>query len=84
MIWWLGSLASGALLIVLSRWLLRIAHPTEDMAAVERTLERASAATSGVWTVLWRAYGPITDEMRAAWARLRDRYQGGAYGTEGT
>lgn len=82
--WWLGSILSGAALILLSRWALRVARPQEDIGAVERVVWSMSEVVIDAWHSIWRAYGPITEDMRATWAQLRARYQGGGYGTEGT
>lgn len=82
--WWLGSLLSGAALIVLSRWALRVARPQEDIAMTARVIEQAFDGLYEAWTILWRAYGPVTARTRAAWEGLRARYRGGTYGVEGT
>lgn len=84
MVWWLGTVASGAVLLVLSRWALRVSRPADDLGHAERTAERIIERTRSLWSILWRAYGPVTADMRSAWETLRTRYHGGAYGAEGT
>ena len=78
------ALASSAAVVLLTRWGLRIARPQDDVQAVREAWWEVSDRVQGVWLVLWRLHGPITDEMRTKWAELRARVQGGAYGIEGT
>ena len=78
------GLVSGAAFLLLSRWSLRMSRPTDDLAAARRVWWHMEEKLHDCWTILWRAYGPVTDDMRASWARLRERYRGGAYGGEGT
>jgi hypothetical protein len=80
----IAALLSGAALLLLSRWSLRVARPTDDLAAAWRVWWRVEEWARDCWTILWRAYGPVTTDMRTAWERLRERYRGGAFGLEGT
>ena len=80
----LWALLSSAAVVLLTRWGLRIARPQDDVQAVRLAWWEVSDRVQGVWLVLWRCYGPITAEMRAKWAELRERYSAGAYGIEGT
>ena len=82
--YWLGTVSSGAALLLLARWALHVGRPHEDVGVARRVWDRLSEKFRDAWSILWRAYGPITEEMRSSWERLRARYQGGAYGTEGT
>lgn len=84
MLWWLGSLTSGAALLLLSRWALGVSRPAEDVVTARRLLERPLAQLRDAWSIFWRAYGPITADVRSAWETLRARYQRGSFGTEGT
>ncbi len=84
MFWWLGSVSSGAALLLLSRWALRVSQPREDLQLAQRIAERTVERVRSLWSILWRAYGPVTQDMRSAWEQLRTRYRGGAYGSEGT
>lgn len=74
----------GGVMLLLGRWLLRVSRPVDDLVAVGRVWDRLVGRLYDAWTILWRAYGPVTEEMRASWERLRARYQGGAFGSEGT
>jgi hypothetical protein len=84
MIRWLRALIPGGALLLLSRWLLRVASPRDDLAAVERAWGYVVERGRSAWTIIWRAYGPVTADMRAKWEELRTRYRRGSFGTEGT
>jgi hypothetical protein len=80
----LWAVLSSAAIILLTRWSFRIAKPQEDLHAIRVAWWGVSERVQDAGRVFWRIYGPVTDEMRAAWAELRTRYTTGAYGMEGT
>lgn len=81
---WLSTLAASSALLLLSRWSLRVARPAEDFAALSRLTWRVRSWFTAKWSIFWRFYGPVTEEMRSRWETLRTRYQSGSFGVEGT
>lgn len=81
---WISTFLSSAGLLLLARWALRVARPQEDIAVVQRAVEHVCDWTRDAWTIFWRAYGPVTNDVRARWESLRARYRTGGYGMEGS
>lgn len=81
--WMVTAALSGGILLA-GRWMLRIAKPADDTAALSRIWWRVRAKLREAWAVAYRAYGPVTDDMEAAWLLLRERYRNGGYGLKGT
>lgn len=81
---WITEVSIGGSIMLVGRWLLHMSRPADDVWAVRRFVERVTRRGRDYWSILWRAYGPVTADMRSAWERLRARYHDGAYGAEGT
>lgn len=82
--WWISTLVSSAALLLLARWTLRVARPQDDLAATQRALDVVVERTHEAWTIFWRMYGPVTNDVRQKWEALRARVQRGSFGVEGT
>lgn len=81
---WFRALSSGAALLLVSRWLLGVRPPSDDLEAVRKVAAQISRAVCNAWAIFWRMYGPVTADMRAKWEKLRSQYRDGSYGIEGT
>lgn len=81
---WLGELSISGAVLLLGRYLMRVSSPQRDMYGARRWWWRLEARWREHRATLLRAYGPITDDMRAAWEQLRTSYQKGNYGAQGT
>lgn len=84
MLWWLSSVSSGAAVLLLMRWMFHIARPRDDWRRLAGWTARAVGSVREAGRTLLRAYGPVTEDMRRAWNGLRQRYQSGAFGEQGT
>lgn len=80
----LWAVVSSAAIVLLTRWGLRVAKPQDDLHLIRMAWWGVSERVCEAGRLFWRMYGPITDEMRAKWTELRERYTTGAYGLEGT
>lgn len=81
---WIGAMATSAAMLLLSRWMMQIGRPLDDWYLFTRLIERVKTWLRDGWTILWRAYGPITKSVKSQWELLRRQYQAGKYGTQGT
>ena len=77
---WLLTIADSVVLIIVMRWAFRIGSPGRDWRTVSSVCGRIGRWVRG-WRVHLRDLLGLTDD---AWRRLREQYQAGKYGTEGT
>lgn len=81
---WAFEVSIGGAMMLLGRWALRVGKPLDDLEAMRRVAGQLVERARSAWSILWRAYGPVTADMRARWEQLRARYRGGSYDVEGT
>lgn len=77
---WIMTALDSAALLVLMRWLFHLSTPRRDLWHAVEWLAHCRRALAHLRVRLFGALG-ATD---LAWRRLRDRYQAGKYGVEGT